>query len=93
MSNSTKEPDASGSDSALKIPTLRQFVKGAGDFGEDEESEAIQAVEEQAKKFEEKKANEEISIIRKSIDQEKQKKKALMQLLLTGIVRCKYDEQ
>lgn len=34
-----------------------------------------------------KKANEEISIIQKSISQEKQKKIALMQLLLTGIVR------
>ena len=34
-----------------------------------------------------KKANEEISIIQKSIGQEKQKKIALMQLLLTGIVR------
>lgn len=34
-----------------------------------------------------KKANEEISIIKKSIGQEKQKKIALMQLLLTGIVR------
>lgn len=32
-------------------------------------------------------ADKEISIIQKSIDQEKQKKKALMQLLLTGIVR------
>lgn len=31
--------------------------------------------------------DKEISIIQKSIDQEKQKKKALMQLLLTGIVR------
>lgn len=70
MSNSTKEPDASGTDSALKIPTLRQFVKGAGDFGEDEESEAIQAVEEQAKKFEEKKANEEISL---TYDEERKK--------------------
>lgn len=34
-----------------------------------------------------KKANEEILIIQKSIDKEKQAKKALMQLLLTGIVR------
>lgn len=34
-----------------------------------------------------KKSNEEISIIQKSIGQEKQKKIALMQLLLTGIVR------
>lgn len=34
-----------------------------------------------------KKANEEISIIQKSIGQEKQKKIALMQLLLTGSVR------
>lgn len=34
-----------------------------------------------------KKANEEISIIQKSIGQEKHKKIALMQLLLTGIVR------
>lgn len=32
-------------------------------------------------------ANKEISLIQKSIEQEKQKKKALMQLLLTGIVR------
>lgn len=32
-------------------------------------------------------ADKEISIIQKLIDQEKQKKKALMQLLLTGIVR------
>ena len=32
-------------------------------------------------------ANKEIEILRKDIDQEKQKKKALMQLLLTGIVR------
>ena len=36
-----------------------------------------------------KKTNEEIRIIQKFIDQEKQKKKALMQLLLTGIVRVK----
>lgn len=34
-----------------------------------------------------KKANEEIAIIQKSIEHEKQKKRALMQLLLTGIVR------
>lgn len=34
-----------------------------------------------------KKANEEIEILQKDLDQEKQKKKALMQLLLTGIVR------
>ena len=32
-------------------------------------------------------ADQEISILQKSIDAEKQKKKALMQLLLTGIVR------
>ena len=32
-------------------------------------------------------ANKEIEILRKDLDQEKQKKKALMQLLLTGIVR------
>ena len=32
-------------------------------------------------------ANDEISLLQKEIDQEKQKKKALMQLLLTGIVR------
>jgi type I restriction enzyme S subunit len=34
-----------------------------------------------------KKANEEISLLQQELDQEKQKKKALMQLLLTGIVR------
>ena len=34
-------------------------------------------------------ANKEIEILRKDLDQEKQKKKALMQLLLTGIVRVK----
>ncbi len=34
-----------------------------------------------------KKANEEIEILQKNLDQEKKKKKALMQLLLTGIVR------
>lgn len=34
-------------------------------------------------------ADKEITTIQKSIDQEKQKKKALMQLLLTGIVRTK----
>lgn len=33
-------------------------------------------------------ADNEILIIQQSIEQEKQKKKALMQLLLTGIVRC-----
>ena len=33
-------------------------------------------------------ANKEIEILRKDLDQEKQKKKALMQLLLTGIVRA-----
>ena len=33
------------------------------------------------------KADQEIDLMRKSIEQEKQKKKALMQLLLTGIVR------
>lgn len=32
-------------------------------------------------------ANKEIEILRKDLDQEKEKKKALMQLLLTGIVR------
>ena len=32
-------------------------------------------------------ADKELSIIQKSVDKEKQKKKALMQLLLTGIVR------
>lgn len=32
-------------------------------------------------------ANKEIEILRKDLDQEKQKKKALMQLLMTGIVR------
>ena len=34
-----------------------------------------------------KTANKEIEILQKDLDQEKQKKKALMQLLLTGIVR------
>lgn len=34
-------------------------------------------------------ADKEIKLLQKDIDQEKQKKKALMQLLLTGIVRCK----
>ena len=34
-----------------------------------------------------KAANKEIEILQKDLDQEKQKKKALMQLLLTGIVR------
>ncbi len=34
-------------------------------------------------------ANKEIEILQKDLDQEKQKKKALMQLLLTGIVRVK----
>lgn len=34
-------------------------------------------------------ADQEISLLQKSIDTEKQKKKALMQLLLTGIVRVK----
>ena len=34
-----------------------------------------------------KTANREIEILKKDLDQEKQKKKALMQLLLTGIVR------
>uniref|UniRef100_UPI003AB9676B restriction endonuclease subunit S n=1 Tax=Ruthenibacterium lactatiformans TaxID=1550024 RepID=UPI003AB9676B len=32
-------------------------------------------------------ADREISLLRQDIEQEKQKKKALMQLLLTGIVR------
>ena len=32
-------------------------------------------------------ADSEIDLLRKDIEQEKQKKKALMQLLLTGIVR------
>jgi type I restriction enzyme S subunit len=32
-------------------------------------------------------ADQEISLLQKSIDAEKQKKKALMQLLLSGIVR------
>lgn len=37
-------------------------------------------------------ADKEIELLQKSIEQEKQKKKALMQLLLTGIVRVKiYD--
>lgn len=44
-----------------------------------EEQNAIVAVLE--------KADQEIELIRQSIEQEKQKKKALMQLLLTGIVR------
>ncbi len=43
------------------------------------EQEAIAAILE--------KADEEIAIIQRAIEQEKQKKKALMQLLLTGIVR------
>jgi type I restriction enzyme S subunit len=34
-----------------------------------------------------KAANKEIEILQKELYQEKQKKKALMQLLLTGIVR------
>ena len=33
------------------------------------------------------KADQEIELLRQSIEQEKQKKKVLMQLLLTGIVR------
>ena len=37
-------------------------------------------------------ADEEIELLQKSIEQEKQKKKALMQLLLTGIVRVKIYE-
>ena len=36
-----------------------------------------------------KTANREIEILQKELGQEKQKKKALMQLLLTGIVRTK----
>ena len=32
-------------------------------------------------------ADKEIKLLQKELDQEKQKKKALMQLLLTGIVR------
>ena len=44
-----------------------------------EEQNAIVAVLE--------KADQEIELLRQSIEQEKQKKKALMQLLLTGIVR------
>ena len=32
-------------------------------------------------------ADQEISLLQQSLEQEKQKKKALMQLLLTGIVR------
>lgn len=35
-------------------------------------------------------ADREIDLLQKDIEQEKQKKKALMQLLLTGIVRVKY---
>ena len=34
-------------------------------------------------------ADKEIELLQKSIEQEKQKKKALMQLLLTGTVRVK----
>ena len=34
----------------------------------------------------------EIELIQKDLDQEKQKKKALMQLLLTGIVRVEVNE-
>ena len=34
----------------------------------------------------------EIDLLRKYLDQEKQKKKALMQLLLTGVVRVKENE-
>lgn len=34
-------------------------------------------------------ADREIDLLRQDIEQEKQKKKALMQLLLTGIVRVK----
>ena len=36
-------------------------------------------------------ADREIDLLRQDIEQEKQKKKALMQLLLTGIVRVKHD--
>ena len=46
-----------------------------------EEQKAIAAILETADK--------EISLLRQDLDQEKQKKKALMQLLLTGIVRVK----
>ena len=49
-----------------------------------EEQNAIVAVLE--------KADQEIELIRQSIEQEKQKKKALMQLLLTGIVRVPTDK-
>ena len=34
-------------------------------------------------------ADREIDLLRQDIEQEKQKKKALMQLLLTGVVRVK----
>ena len=44
-----------------------------------EEQNAIVAILE--------KADQEIDLLRQNIEQEKQKKKALMQLLLTGIVR------
>ena len=44
-----------------------------------EEQNAIVAVLE--------KADQEMELLRQNIEQEKQKKKALMQLLLTGIVR------
>ena len=37
-------------------------------------------------------ADKEIEILQKDLDQEKQKKKALMQLLLTGIVRVEVNE-
>ena len=49
-----------------------------------EEQNAIVAVLE--------KADQEIKLIRQSIEQEKQKKKALMQILLTGIVRVTTDK-
>ncbi len=38
-------------------------------------------------------ADKEIELLQKSIEQEKQKKKALMQLLLSGIVRVKIEEK
>ena len=67
--------------SAIKGITVKEIKKFSLEFPTISEQAAIAEVLSAA--------DREIDLLRQDIEQEKQKKKALMQLLLTGIVRVK----
>ena len=77
MKNKVKQTQGS----AIKGITVKEIKKFSLEFPTISEQAAIAEVLSAA--------DREIDLLRQDIEQEKQKKKALMQLLLTGIVRVK----